>query len=195
MTNTHKHHELTRRAYAWMSYNPEALPILSGDSDPLERLRLRLDAAKKYHAQLKEAKALIKKGMTNEEASAKVGLSAPVAWHSSNIQYAYQAVKKLEALEAKASRLAAVKAKPSAETTINGVRVLENTEAMRLQLFFGDKPEKEIIALLKSHAFKWSPRNMAWQRQLTNNAVYAFNHWILPALKNMDGCNLPSSNC
>jgi hypothetical protein len=41
----------------------------------------------------------------------------------------------------------------------------------------------ETIALLKSHAFKWSPSNMVWQRQLTNNAIYAFNHWILPELK------------
>ena len=69
------------------------------------------------------------------------------------------------------------------DIVINGVRCLENTEAMRLQLFFEGKPAREIITLLKSHAFKWSPSNMAWQRQLTNNAIYAFNHWILPVLK------------
>jgi hypothetical protein len=54
---------------------------------------------------------------------------------------------------------------------------------MRLQLFFDGKPAQEIIKLLKSNAFKWAPSNMAWQRQLTNNAVYSFNQYVLPALK------------
>lgn len=165
---------------AYYEAHPEARPIMAGDSDAVDRYKLKLEAAKKYHAQLKEVKALIKSGMTNEDASAKAGLSAPVAWHSFNIQYANKAVKDLEA---KISSLEAAKAKPSAETTINGVRVLENTEAMRLQIFFNGKPAKEMIALLKSHAFKWSPSNMAWQRQLTNNAVYSFNHFVLPAIK------------
>lgn len=165
---------------AYYQAHPEARPILSGDGDAVERYKLKLEAAKKYHAQLKQVKALIKGGMSNEEASAKAGLSAPVAWHSFNIQYANKAVKELEA---KTASLEAAKAKPSAETTINGVRVLENTEAMRLQLFFEGKPAKEIITLLKSHAYKWSPSNMAWQRQLTNNAIYSFKTWIKPALE------------
>lgn len=29
------------------------------------------------------------------------------------------------------------------------------------------------ILTLKSYGFKWSPRYQAWQRQLTQNAVYA----------------------
>lgn len=172
-----------RKAKAQEAYyeaHPESRPVMAGDSDAVERYKLKLEAAKKYHAQLKEVKALIKSGMTNEDASAKAGLSAPVAWHSFNIQYANKAVKDLEA---KISSLEAAKAKPSTETIVNGVRVLENTEAMRLQIFFKGKPSKEMIALLKSHAFKWSPSNMAWQRQLTNNAIYTFNNSILPAIK------------
>lgn len=175
--------ERMRKAKAQEAYyeaHPEARPILSGDNDAVERYKLKLEAAKKYHAQLKQVKSLIKGGMSNEEASAKAGLPAPVRWHSFNIQYANKAVKDLEA---KAASLEAAKAKPSSETTINGVRVLENTEAMRLQLFFGGKPAPEIIALLKSHAFKWSPSNMAWQRQLTSNAIFSFKTWIKPALE------------
>ena len=43
---------------------------------------------------------------------------------------------------------------------------------MHLQLIFDGKPSADIRDMLKSHAFKWSPSNEAWQRQLTNNAKY-----------------------
>lgn len=59
------------------------------------------------------------------------------------------------------------------EYEISGVRILQNTEENRLQIFFDGKPEREMIDTLKSRGFKWSPRNQCWQRQLTNNAVWA----------------------
>lgn len=61
----------------------------------------------------------------------------------------------------------------STETEINGVRVVRNQQADRLQLFFDGKPKPEMIASLKKSAFKWSPYNGCWQRQLTGNAIYA----------------------
>lgn len=65
------------------------------------------------------------------------------------------------------------------EYNIGEVRVLQNVEDNRLQLFFEGKPEQEMIATLKSRGFKWSPRNRAWQRQLTPNAIRALND-VLP---------------
>lgn len=70
----------------------------------------------------------------------------------------------------------------STEKEVDGVRIVENTEENRLQLFFDGKPEADIIALLKQHAFKWSPRFKAWQRILTPNAKFALNEYILPKL-------------
>lgn len=35
------------------------------------------------------------------------------------------------------------------------------------------KPDQETRALLKANGFRWSPRNEAWQRQLTNAARHA----------------------
>lgn len=40
------------------------------------------------------------------------------------------------------------------DTVINGVRILENREANRLQLFFGGKPVQEVITQLKQHGFR-----------------------------------------
>jgi hypothetical protein len=53
---------------------------------------------------------------------------------------------------------------------INGVTLLEDPDDDRLRLIFDGKPEPDVIALLKSRGFRWSPTNTAWQRQLTDNA-------------------------
>lgn len=65
-------------------------------------------------------------------------------------------------------------------------KMVENTEIMRLQLFFEDKPSEKIRALLKSHSFRWSGKNKCWQRQLTNNARFSYKH-LKEELKNFDG--------
>lgn len=57
-------------------------------------------------------------------------------------------------------------------------RVVENTELMRLQLLFDGKPDEEVRSVLKSNGFRWSPKNSAWQRQLTDNAKYALKRVI-----------------
>ena len=57
-------------------------------------------------------------------------------------------------------------------------KIIENTDVMRLQLFFEGKPEPEVREVLKSNNFRWSPKNMCWQRQLTKNAQYALERVI-----------------
>lgn len=59
------------------------------------------------------------------------------------------------------------------EKEVNGIKVVRNYEADRLQLIFPDKPEDDVRRLLKSNGFRWSYRYGAWQRQLTNNAEWA----------------------
>lgn len=55
----------------------------------------------------------------------------------------------------------------------SGVQVIEDVAADRLRIVFQVKPSREIIDTLKRHGFRWSPRNRAWQRKLTNNARWA----------------------
>jgi len=55
----------------------------------------------------------------------------------------------------------------------NGVRVVENVEDNRLQIFFHGKPSVEIRANLKSYGFRWSPMVGAWQRHRSPDATYA----------------------
>lgn len=54
-----------------------------------------------------------------------------------------------------------------------GVRLVHNTALDRVQLIFPGKPDPETIRDLKKSAFRWSPREGAWQRQLTRNGIWA----------------------
>jgi hypothetical protein len=54
-----------------------------------------------------------------------------------------------------------------------GGRAEANTEINRLQLFFDDKPDDKQRTVLKANGFKWAPTQEAWQRQLTDNAIYS----------------------
>lgn len=63
--------------------------------------------------------------------------------------------------------------KEDAEIEFEGGKVLKNFSEDRLQIIFPGKPDSETISKLKSNGFRWSPRFMAWQRQLTDNSYYA----------------------
>lgn len=62
-----------------------------------------------------------------------------------------------------------------------GVKLIQNTTLDRIQIVFDGKPDPETIRLLKGEAFRWSPREGAWQRKNTNNGVQA-SYRVLRAL-------------
>ena len=68
-----------------------------------------------------------------------------------------------------------------AETVYEGWRfdggeVKMNREVNRLQVFFDAKPDKETCSAMRHSGFRWAPSAGAWQRQLTDNAIYAAKH-------------------
>ena len=67
----------------------------------------------------------------------------------------------------------------------DGGRVEANASKNRLQVFFDEIPPEEVRKELKSWGFKWTRSEGAWQRQLTNNAIYAARH--IEAIKPTDG--------
>jgi hypothetical protein len=81
--------------------------------------------------------------------------------------------KLIEVAEANKERNTDNQNRENSELPFQGGIVVQNWAENRIQLIFDEKPTKEIIDLLKRNAFKWSPRFGAWQRQNTNNAIYA----------------------
>lgn len=100
---------------------------------------------------------------------------APRGFASYSLSNNLAEIKRLQARVAEVERRAKAveQAAPAAERVVAGVTVVEDPVDDRLRLLFEGKPEPDVISLLKSRGFKWSPRNTAWQRQLTNNARYA----------------------
>lgn len=178
---------------AYYQTHPEARPVMSGDSDAVERLQAKLASLTKAQGTMVAVNKLVRKTPVDRAAlvallgseSAVDSILKPdfcgrIGFASYSLTNNRANMKQVEERIAEITKRKETVAK---DLVINGVRCLENTEAMRLQLFFDCKPAASMIALLKSHAFKWSPSNMAWQRQLTNNAISSFNNSILPVLK------------
>lgn len=88
-------------------------------------------------------------------------------------------------IEGRIKKLKDTKRRGTLETENQFFKIVENTEAMRLQLFFEGKPEPEVREVLKSSGFRWSPRNMCWQRQLTDNAMYVLKR-VIEKLEEME---------
>ena len=59
----------------------------------------------------------------------------------------------------------------SKETKLYTLR--EDFNDGRIRFEFDGKPRQEVIDIMKSRGFKWSPSNKAWQRQNTPNGVYS----------------------
>lgn len=59
------------------------------------------------------------------------------------------------------------------EVAVGDVRIVVNHDIERVQIVFDGKPSPEIIGELKGAAWKWSPRNSAWQRMITQNSLYS----------------------
>ena len=57
----------------------------------------------------------------------------------------------------------------------DGGNVVFNKDARRIQISFDGKPDDEMRSNLKGKGFRWTPSQKVWQRQLTPNAIYAFD--------------------
>ena len=51
----------------------------------------------------------------------------------------------------------------SKEEEVNGLKIVDNIQENRIQLYFDGKPEKEVITYLKSKCWKWAPSKSCWQ--------------------------------
>ena len=65
-----------------------------------------------------------------------------------------------------------------AELEMNGIRLVENTEENRVQLFFDGKPPEAVRKRLKHEGFKWSPFNGCWQRHRSAYATQLAKQYL-----------------
>ena len=131
-------------------------PILSGDAQAIEMLEEKLESLTELQDRMKAVNAYWRKHKTVE--------GCPELSVSNT--------------KARLERLKKAKEAGTKETGNDFFKVVENTDLMRLQLFFDGKPDEETRDIVKKHGFRWSPKNGCWQRQLTTNGKYALKEVI-----------------
>ena len=160
--------------------------ISSDDPKAIEKLQAKLDKLVKHQEMMKAANAAIRM-KDPEKGNAKLAemgytpdeikqlrepdfcgrIGYPSYLLSNNNANIKRIRDRITALEKK-------KVEPAPEGwDFEGGSVIANTEANRLQILFDEKPDEATRATLKQNGFRWSPRNEAWQRQLTPNAESA----------------------
>ena len=178
--------------------------IMSGDEDAVEKLEDKLEKLKAEQENMKSAnkgirmknvekgnKLLEVMGFTQEQIKS---LRTPD--YCGRIGYPDYLLRNNNAnihrIETRLKNLKSVKERGTSEVENQFFRVVENTELMRLQLFFESKPEQKVRDILKSNGFKWTPSQSAWQRQLTNNSRYALEQVInqLKKLQETEGYSM-----
>lgn len=158
--------------------------IRSSDANAVTLLQEKLDTLKQEQEKMKKVNAYYRKHKTldgcpvlTDEEIEKLKVEMKSSWHYQDKPYLSWQLsnnnQNIHSVEERLQRLKAEKEKDSSEYDSDFFKVVENTEIMRLQLFFDGKPEAEVRELVKHNGFKWSPKNGCWQRQLTNNARYS----------------------
>ena len=155
--------------------------IFSDDPEAIQKLKADLQHLKDEHAFIKAANPLIKKG--DKETFLTLPLATEAMWtelttpgYTGKIGFASYALSykraEIRRVEDRIALLEKMANRPTSETVINGVTLVENVEANRVQLKFPGIPSEEVRQKLKSHGFRWCRTESAWQRHLTPWAIH-----------------------
>ena len=138
--------------------------IKSNDSNAIDKLKEKLAAALEEHEGYK----------TYNAQARKEGAAPHMAYVLQNSNGRIKGIKDriahLERLSRQESKEIIVETE-SSET--NGIRIVDNVEAHRLQIFFNGKPSAEIRTQLKKNGFRWTPSIEAWQSYRSDHASRA----------------------
>lgn len=161
--------------------------IKSSDANAVEKLTEKLEKLKRQHSQAKLANAYYKKngslegfhpvGLTREQEKQMFEGARWMKEHYPTVTAPFNLTNsnaEIHRLEDRIKNIQSAKDMGNKEVVTNSnYRVVKNAEKMQLQYFFDGKPDPKVLQIMKSNGFRWSHKNMAWQRQLTANAEYA----------------------
>ena len=161
-----------------------AQTIRTDDDNALESLEKKVEELKKAHQIMVEANKYFRKHKTldgfdklSDELKKEVEQTR-AAWGQPDMQpfpqYALQnSNQEIKRLEGRVKELKGLKDSEGLREINEFYSLITDKNDMRIRISFEmGRPDQEVIDMLKGKAFKWSPKNEAWQRQLTNNAVY-----------------------
>lgn len=151
--------------------------ISSDDPEALKLLKEKLANLEKLQEIMKSSNKIIRsKKLTDEEKiqeMVKLGLSEDGAKEAlkpncfGGLGFApYQLTNNNANIKRVKDRIKELEKRATEETTeeeINGIKIVDNVEDNRLQIFFQGIPAEEIRSTLKHSGFRWSRYNGCWQ--------------------------------
>ncbi len=158
--------------------------IFSDDPQAEEKLEDKIKRLEQRQEMMKKANALVRKGdleglldMGFTEAWAHMLLTGEgdvtnrkdfASWELSNNNANIRRCKeRLKKLQGQIKDLTAEFDYPD-----KGIRIVDNVEENRVQIFYPGKPSAAVRTEMKSHGFVWAPSQGAWQRHRSNDALY-----------------------
>lgn len=157
--------------------------------EEVERLQEKLEKLTELQEKMKAVNKIVRSKKLSEveqyEELEALGLSKKLINEvMSEPQYAFQKKgfqayqisnnnAKIKATEEAIRRHTAMAETEDSEIPFEGGKIEMCYSEERIRIYFDERPDAEMIKNLKGAAFKWSPKNVAWQRQLTPNAKYA----------------------
>lgn len=131
-------------------------PISSDDPIAKEKLKAKLEFLENRHNKYKDFNKNARKN--NEKQLPSYMLSNS----NQNIKSVKERINTLEKMEQLNNR----------DYNFENGKVVFDKEDNRIKILFDDIPSVEVRENLKSHAYRWSPTNQAWQRKITPDAIY-----------------------
>ncbi|MBP3607062.1 MAG: hypothetical protein J6J11_01920 [Treponema sp.] len=171
--------------------------IYSDDALAIEKLEAKIDSLTEYQNKMKNVNAYYKKHKTLDgcdlldEKEIRELKEKLVMFHYYSQPYpSFELTnnnQNLHRLKNRLENLKKLKERASSDNEnkyiqVDGLEVVEDANDMRIRIIFENIPNEQTRTLLKSYGFKWSPKNSAWQRQLTSNGIYATKR-VLEKLK------------
>lgn len=171
--------------YLYLLERAHLQPIKSNDPEVLDALSAKLAKLQAMQEHMKQVNAYYRKNKTFDGAPnvspAEIAEIKSV-WgcfpcYRDNTPYPPYALSNnnanIKRLQQRIASLQAAKESTHEDEEHNGYTYHEDAEQMRVQLIFDGKPDDSTRDILKNYGFRWSPRNSAWQRQLTANGKRA----------------------
>lgn len=161
--------------------------IKSGDPNAIERLEKKIEVLEKQQEFMKQVNAYYKKhgklegypGLNLDQINAINASMERCTWIKEKRPFQkFEIANNGQNLRNCKKRLEELKAVKEGKTECvedeSGLyKLIENTDAMRIQFEFNDKPDDDTRTILKANGFRWSPKAGRWQRQLNQNGKYA----------------------
>lgn len=162
--------------------------VIRGDEeDALEKLEEKLEYMKYWHQVMVEVNKYYRKNKTiegfegaepDEIERIKKALATMQQLGMHDVPYPSYALtndnQNIKRIEGRITELKRLKGNDGLQEENDIYKLWTDKQDMRIRISFEmGKPDQEIIDMLKGKGFKWSRTNSAWQRQLTDNAIYA----------------------